>query len=62
MFALAALANASGDMHPTLSLAASALDYASKHDLHALVIGQRQRIVDEAYGDGVDGETGHRPV
>jgi CubicO group peptidase (beta-lactamase class C family) len=37
----------------------SALEYAQKHALHALVIAQDGRIVSETYGDDHDGATPH---
>src|SRR5437879_2453980 len=46
-------------MPPMLSLVPPALEYVRKHELHALVIAQRDRNVDEAYGGGYDGGTSH---
>jgi CubicO group peptidase (beta-lactamase class C family) len=40
-------------------LTAGALEYARKHTLHALVIAQRGRLVDEAYDDDYDGSKPH---
>jgi CubicO group peptidase (beta-lactamase class C family) len=37
----------------------AAIEYASKHALHALVIAQDGRIVSETYGEGHDGSTPH---
>ena len=36
-----------------------ALEYARKHELHALVVSQDGRIVDEAFGNGHDASTPH---
>lgn len=40
-------------------MAQSAIEYARKYALHALVITQNGRVVDEAYGDGYDSSTPH---
>jgi CubicO group peptidase (beta-lactamase class C family) len=37
----------------------SALEYARKHALHALVIAREGPVVEEAYGDGYDASTPH---
>lgn len=41
------------------SLPPSALEYARKHSLHALVIARDGRIVDEVYGEGYGGARPH---
>ncbi len=47
------------DAGAVASLSQSALEYARKHSLHALVIAQHGRIQSEAYGEGHDGSTPH---
>jgi CubicO group peptidase (beta-lactamase class C family) len=42
-----------------ISVSQSALEYASRHELHALVIMQNGRILSEAYGEGHDELTPH---
>ena len=42
-----------------ISLMPSALEYARKHALHALVVAKDGRILDEAYGEGYDASTPH---
>lgn len=37
----------------------SALEYARKHALHALIVMHRGRVVDEAYGDSYDAAKAH---
>jgi CubicO group peptidase (beta-lactamase class C family) len=37
----------------------AALDYARKHELHALVVSHEGTVVAEAYGEGHDGATPH---
>jgi CubicO group peptidase (beta-lactamase class C family) len=44
---------------PTISPTQSALDYARKYALHALVIAQNGRFVNEAYGEDHDASTPH---
>jgi CubicO group peptidase (beta-lactamase class C family) len=41
------------------SISQSALEYVRKHALHALVLAQDGRIVDEAYDEGYDGSKPH---
>jgi CubicO group peptidase (beta-lactamase class C family) len=40
-------------------LSESALEYARKHALHALVVAQDGHVVDEAFGEGYDPSTPH---
>jgi CubicO group peptidase (beta-lactamase class C family) len=40
-------------------LTPTALEYARKHALHALVIAQNGRVTDEVFGDGYDASTPH---
>lgn len=41
------------------AVAPSALEYARKHALHALVVARDGRVVDEAYAEGYDGSKAH---
>ncbi len=42
-----------------ISVSKSALEYAGKHELHALIVMQNGRILSEAYGEGYNGLTQH---
>jgi CubicO group peptidase (beta-lactamase class C family) len=46
-------------MGAVTSLPASAIDYARKHSLHALVIARDGLVVEEAFGEGYDSSTPH---
>src|SRR5690348_13267437 len=46
-------------MRSMTTLSAKALEYARKHELHALVLARGGQIVDAAFGDGFDAQTPH---